>query len=113
MIGQLRKKDFFVISEQLGRVMIGIGVVTLIPIIVALIYNESDYLSFLLPSGFSILLGYSLRRLFKGKGGNIKLKHGMIIASIAWLWAALIGSFCLVLATHISFLNAYFESMSA
>ena len=113
MIGHLRKNDFFIISEQLGLVMIGIGVVTLIPIIVALIYNESNYISFLAPAAFSILLGYSLRRLFKDKGGNIKLKHGMIIASVAWLWAALIGSFCLILATHIGFLNAFFESMSA
>jgi trk system potassium uptake protein TrkH len=53
MIGQLRKRDFFIISEQLGLIMIGIGVVTLIPIIVALIYNEANYTSFLIPSGFS------------------------------------------------------------
>jgi Trk-type K+ transport systems, membrane components len=37
----------------------------------------------------------------------------MIIASVAWLWAALIGCFCLMYSTNIDFLNAYFESMSA
>jgi trk system potassium uptake protein TrkH len=37
----------------------------------------------------------------------------MIIASIAWLWAALIGSIILIQTTDINFLNAYFESMSA
>lgn len=37
----------------------------------------------------------------------------MIIAAVAWLWAALIGSLCLVMGTHIDFLNAFFESMSA
>lgn len=113
MIGQLRKRDFFIISEQLGLIMIGIGVVTLIPIIVALIYNEANYTSFLIPSGFSILIGYTLRRAFRGHEGRMGLKHGMIIASIAWLWAALIGSLILIQATDISFLNAYFESMSA
>ncbi len=65
------------------------------------------------PSVFSIIIGYGLRRIFAGKGGNIKLKHGMMIASIGWLWAALIGSLILMQATNISFLNAYFESMSA
>lgn len=113
MIGLFRKRDLYIILEQLGLVMVGIGVVTLIPIIVALIYGESHYLSFLIPSGFSILLGIGLRRFFKGKGVNIKLKHGMMIAAIAWLWAALIGSLILMSVTHINFLNAYFESMSA
>lgn len=113
MIGQLRRKDFFIIAEQLGLIMIGIGVVTLIPVIVALIYSETDYIYFFLPSVFSILIGSALRRIFAGKDGNIKLKHGMIIASIAWLWAALIGSLILMQAANISFLNAYFESMSA
>ena len=113
MIGQLRRKDFFVIAEQLGLIMIGIGVVTLMPIIVALIYNETGYIYFFLPSVFSIIIGYGLRRIFAGKDANIKLKHGMIIASIAWIWAALIGSLILMQATNISFLNAYFESMSA
>ena len=37
----------------------------------------------------------------------------MIIAAFAWLWAALMGSICLMYATDVSFLNAYFESMSA
>ncbi len=113
MIGQLRKRDFYIISEQLGLIMIGIGVVTLIPLIVALIYNEGNYISFLIPSGFSILIGYAFRRFFRGNATRIGLKHGMMIAAIAWLWAALIGSLILMQATHINFLNAYFESMSA
>lgn len=37
----------------------------------------------------------------------------MIIAALAWLWAAFIGSLCLMYSTNIDFLNAYFESMSA
>lgn len=113
MIGQFRKKDFFIILEQLGLIMAGIGVVTLTPVIVALIYGEPNYISFIIPSGFSILLGLGLKKFFSGKGTHIRLKHGMMIAALAWLWAALIGSLILVSATQISFLNAYFESMSA
>jgi len=37
----------------------------------------------------------------------------MMIAALAWLWAALIGSLIMMQATHINFLNAYFENMSA
>lgn len=112
MIGYLRKKDFFLIFKNLGIVMEGVGVVMLIPLIIAFIYGENDYGGFLISGFLSLTIGYILRRYFSGYL-NLKLKHGMIIAALAWLWAALMGSICLVYSTDISFLNAYFESMSA
>ena len=112
MRGYLRKRDFFVIFQNLGTVMEGVGAVVLIPLIVALIYNEQTYLCFLVPALISLSIGYVLKR-FSGEGTNLRLKHGMIIAALAWLWAAFIGSLCLYLSTDISFLDAYFESMSA
>jgi trk system potassium uptake protein len=112
MIGYLRKKDFFLIFKNLGMVMEGIGVVMLIPIIVAFIYGESNYAGFLLSGILSISLGYIFRSKFPDKA-NLRLKHGMIIAAFAWLWAALMGSIILMYSTDVSFLNAYFESMSA
>jgi len=86
--------------------------VVLIPLIVALLYNEHEQLSLLVFGMFSIGLGFILRRL-PADYNRLQLKHGMMIASLAWLWAALIGSFCLMYSTNIDFLNAYFESMSA
>ena len=46
--------------------MEGIGAIVLIPLIVSLIYNEHTYLSFLLPSLFSLIIGYTFRKLFPG-----------------------------------------------
>lgn len=112
MIGYLRKKDFFLIFKNLGIVMEGVGVVMLIPLIVALIYGENDYGGFIISGSLSIAIGYLLRRFFS-QHMNLKLKHGMIIAALAWLWAALMGSICLMYSTDVTFLNAYFESMSA
>jgi trk system potassium uptake protein TrkH len=106
------KRDLLLISNPLGIIMQGIGVVVLTPLIIALIYGESDYISFLGCGLFSIALGFLLRKVpFDER--RLRLRHGMLIAGLAWLWAALIGSFCLMLTTHIDFLNAYFESMSA
>ncbi|MTK63717.1 MAG: TrkH family potassium uptake protein [Methanobacterium sp.] len=112
MIAYLRKKDFYLIFKNLGTVMEGIGIVMLIPLIVALIYGEHDFEGFLLAGILSMSIGYVLKMKFSDNI-NLKLKHGMIIAALAWLWAALMGSICLMYATDISFLNAYFESMSA
>ena len=112
MIGYLRKKDFFLIFKNLGIVMEGVGVVMLIPIFVALIYGENDYVGFLIAGITSLSIGYIFRRRFPDEA-NLRLKHGMIIAGLAWLWAALMGSICLIYSTDVNFLNAYFESMSA
>ena len=106
------KKDLLLIANPLGMIMQAIGVVVLIPLIVALIYWETIFIEFIFFGGFSIALGFILRRI-PSDYKKLKLKHGMVIAALAWLWAALIGSFCLMYATNIDFLNAYFESMSA
>ena len=91
--------------------MQGIGLVALTLIIIALIHGENTPIVFLTFGLFSILVGSFLRRL-PFDDSKLKLRHGMLIAVIAWLWAALIGCLCLVFTTHVS-LNGYFENMSA
>ena len=105
-------RDILLISNPLGHIMQGIGVVTLIPLIIALIYGEPHLIVFLVFGLLSIGIGSILRRM-PFDGNRVKLKHGMMVASLAWLWAALIGGLCLMYTTNIDFLNAYFESMSA
>jgi trk system potassium uptake protein TrkH len=112
MIGYLRKKDFYLIFKNLGIVMQGTGVVMLIPLLVALIYGETDYGGYLISGILSISIGFLFRQFFPEKA-SMRLKHGMILAAFAWIWAALMGSICLMYSTDVSFLNAFFESMSA
>ncbi|CEL25814.1 TrkH family potassium uptake protein [Methanobacterium formicicum] len=112
MLSYLGKRDLLLIAKPLGFIMQGIGVVVLIPILVALLYGDPLFIEFILFGGFSLAMGFILKRT-PSDYNQLKLKHGMIIAALAWLWAALIGSFCLMYATNIDFLNAYFECMSA
>jgi len=112
MIGQLRRRDLLLIEHPLGMIMQGIGVVVLSPVIFALIYNENTYLAFIIPSILSLAVGHLLK-MRSSQNNNLGIKHGMIIAAVAWLWAAFIGSLCLVMGTNVDFLNAFFESMSA
>jgi len=112
MRNYLDKRDLQIIANPLGIIMEGIGGVVLLPIIIALIYGEHHYIVFLIFGVVSILLGFILRKI-PSDYSKFTLKHAMVIAAIAWLWAALMGSFCLIHSTNVSFLNAYFESMSA
>ncbi|MGN0176886.1 MAG: TrkH family potassium uptake protein [Methanobrevibacter sp.] len=110
----ITKTDLLVIGLNSGYLLIGIGIMCLIPLIFDLIYFEFDLISFLLPGAISIGFGVLLMKyLKKYSKKNVRLKHGMIISSIGWLWAALIGGLVFMLATNMPPLDAIFESMSA
>ncbi|MCL2687060.1 MAG: TrkH family potassium uptake protein [Methanobrevibacter sp.] len=109
----ITKKDIYIVANYLGKIMQGVGVVILLPLIVALIFNERvDYLGFIIPSTISLVLGTLFTRI-KSKNSRARLKHGMIVSSLAWLWASFIGGLVMYICLDISFINAFFENMSA
>lgn len=108
----ITKKDILIISHYLGYIFQGTGVVLLVPILIALIYQETIYPAFLIPSLISLAIGTVLTHELK-KYTKLKLKHAMIISALAWLWASIIGALILMIALDLSFINALFENMSA
>ena len=103
-----------IVARNSGILMIGIGVMCLIPLIFDIIYFEFDIISFLVPAAISALIGFFFMNQFdKVQDKKIRLKHGMMISSFAWLWASLIGGIVFTLATNIPIIDGVFESMSA
>lgn len=108
----ITKSDLLVVANNSGMLMIGIGVMCLIPLIFDLIYFEFDIISFVVPAAISIGLGYGCMRYFE-TDKKMRLKHGMMISSFGWLWASIIGGLVFMLATNMPFIDAVFESMTA
>ena len=109
----ITKTDLIIVARNSGYLMMGIGVMCLIPLIMDIIYFEFDILSFLIPGAISILLGFAFTKYFDEGGKKLRLKHGMMISSFAWFWAGLIGGLVFMLATHIPLIDGIFESVSA
>ena len=110
----ITKTDMIIVATNSGYLMIGIGLMCLVPLIFDLIYFEFDILSFTIPGAISILLGiFGIKYFEKKVKKKLRLKHGMMISSFAWLWASLIGGFVFMLSTGISPVDGVFESMSA
>lgn len=110
----ITKSDLIIVALNSGNIMIGIGIMCLIPLIFDLIYFEFDVISFVIPSAISILIGLFFRIYLKDyETKKIRLKHGMILSSVAWLWAGIIGGAVIMLSTNIPPVDAIFESMSA
>ena len=110
----INKTDLFIVARNSGMLMVGIGVMCLVPIFVDLIYFEFNILSYLIPGLISIGVGLlCIKGLDKYSSNKMRLKHGMIISSIAWLWASIICGVAMMLITHVGIIDCTFESMSA
>ena len=110
----INKKDLFVILRNMGLLMIGIGLLCLVPIIIDFIYLECNAISYLVPALISIFLGLiCYKSLNKYRINKMRLKHAMIVSSLSWLWAGLICGLILYFITGISIVDSIFESISA
>ncbi len=110
----INKNDLLIIARNFGTTMIGIGALCLVPIIIDFLYQECDAVYFLVPGLLSMYLGLiCIKSLDKYEIGRMRLKHGMIISALSWLWACIICGLILYFATDINLIDGAFESMSA
>ena len=66
----------------------------------------------MVPPALSIGLGFLFAEKFN-EYDKLKFKHGMFISSVAWLWAGFVGAIIMMLMLDISFIDAFFENVSA
>ena len=110
----INKKDLLIIARNSGMLMIGVGVFCLVPIIVDLMYLEFNAMYFIVPALISIGIGlFCIKVLDKYTIAKMRLKHGMIVSALSWLWACIVCGLILCLVTDISIIDGVFESMSA
>jgi len=105
--------DLKIIGYYLGKITIGIGLFMLIPIICALGFREvGPTFDFFIGIGVSFLLGFILTKIcFTDK--DLNWMQGMIVVSLSWLVATIIGAIPLHLSGHFkSYLDACFDAMS-
>lgn len=102
------------ISNALGLILIGFGIITLSPIVVALLEKEyGSIVPFLITSSCAVVLGL----VFKIRGGwvnnfdNIRRSEGLLIVTLTWLLTAFIGAIPYFFY-GLSAVDAYFESVS-
>ncbi|MBQ7714839.1 MAG: TrkH family potassium uptake protein [Clostridia bacterium] len=95
-----------------GRILVVASALMLLPVIVALIYNEHDMLlPFLIPAAGSCLLGLYLM-IFKPTG-RYKASEGFTITALSWLFISVIGCLPFVISGEIpKFIDAFFETVS-
>lgn len=105
--------------SNIGKLMMLTGFFLLMPVIFLPFYkDEHKYIySFLIPSFFSIILGFIFCVLYK-KENNItnnwyqNLGKTSLIVLFAWFYGILMGCLPFILANKLNFVQAIFESVS-
>ena len=102
------------ISKILGTGLILFSAIQLFPIIISLIYNEQNYLSFIESSLITFASGLFLYGVNYSKDyEDLKIRDGFLLIVLLWFIFSIFASIPFLLKTNpLTIVNAYFEAVS-
>ena len=105
--------DLKTIGYYLGKIIIGLGMTMIFPIACALLFREINPLyDFTISILICLIFGQALTMLCHTEK-DLGWMHGMVVVSLAWLIAAVLGAIPFYFSGHWkSFLDCVFDSMS-
>lgn len=106
-------RDFKIIAFYTGKIISGLGLTLLIPAITAAAFSEWNmFFAFLLAFSISEFFWLATDRYFY-TDRDLKWMQGMMVVSVSWLLATIIGAIPMYLSGYFSsFLDACFDVMS-
>jgi trk system potassium uptake protein TrkH len=113
MILRPHLEDAKIIGYYLGKIILGLGLTLLVPLVFGLALNEiNPAIDFLLSMAVTMACGLLLTRLCYTQK-DLNWMQGMIVVSLSWLAAMFLGALPLYLSGHWnSYLDACFDAMS-
>lgn len=107
------RDDLRIIGYHVGRVVYGVGVTLLAPLVLALALREWNSASAIATgAALGIVVG-QLAELRLFTRADLRWAHGMVTVALSWLIGALVFAIPLYLSGHFgSFVDAYFDGMS-
>ena len=113
MIVRPRWADFKIIGLYTGKVIVGVGLLMVIPLAISLLFREwNPALEFLLGMGACFVFGIGLEILCH-TSRDPAWGHGLVVVSFSWFMATVLGAIPHYLSGHFSsYLDAMFDVMS-
>ena len=113
MIIRPRLADFKVIGLYTGKVILGVGLLMLLPLATALCFGEwNPAIEFLIGIGACLVFGFGTEVLCQTRR-DLTWSHGLVVASSSWVIATALGAIPHWLSGHFgSYLDAMFDIMS-
>ena len=106
--------NYAVVRNLLGKILIFLGMLMLIPLIFCIVYKEEliNYLAFIIPAFASLSIG-CLFNIKKASNPKILVKEGLVIVGLSWIAMSLFGCIpYLISGLFDNFFDAFFEITS-
>ncbi len=101
-----------IVIKVSGIILIILSVGMIPSFFVSLLYREASYISILLASLISLILGFAFKRI-KIKSNRFTFREGLAIVGLGWFLASIIGSLPFVFSGYIpNPIDAFFEAVS-
>ena len=100
-----------IVNNFLGKVLIGIALLFIFPIIVA-VANGEPIMPFMVPFCISLMIGLVLNLYEFKQSDNLYAKDGLKIVAVSWVILSIIGAFPMYLNRDASFIDAIVETVS-
>ena len=104
--------DFKIVAGILGGLIFFLGVAMLLPVFIALIYQEASWSSFLITATITMISGGILFYIYKPEE-ELRMREAFLIVGVIWFLGSLFGAVPFVLSGSLeSYTDAVFEAMS-
>lgn len=107
--------DIEIIGYFVGKVMVGLAIIQVIPLFISLIYTEWNILlNFIISGSIALIIGYALILACSGaKNKKLQWVHGMAVAALSWFLGMVLSAIPYYMSgNYNSFLDACFDVMS-
>ena len=96
----------------LGAFIFFLGFALLLPMVIAFVYDEEVWHTFLLSASIAFITGGMLYYLFR-TDEELRIREGFLVVSLTWLFLSLVGALPFVISGILpSYTDAVFETMS-
>jgi len=104
--------DISTVLGILGSFVFFLGFALLIPMLVAFVYDEQVWHTFLLSASIAFVVGGALYYSFRPRT-ELRVREGFLVVSLTWLFLSLVGALPFVISGILpSYTDAVFETMS-
>jgi trk system potassium uptake protein TrkH len=113
MIVRPRLADFKIIGLYCGKIIIGVGLLMVIPLVVSVLFGEwNPAIDFLLGIAVCLVIGL-FTEVFCQTTRDLTWSHGLVVAGFSWILATAVGAIPHWLSGHFgSYIDAMFDIMS-
>lgn len=96
-----------------GLFLIGLALIMWVPLVYMLALNEGGWREFLLSSAMTLVSGMTLAVLFRQRQGFALVpRQVFVLTTLTWLSVSVFAALPMLLIHHISYTDAFFETMS-